>query len=165
VLSPWNNGSGFGAKDKEPLRVLERISRTRPEVRSAAGRDPAGSRGRREGHAGQVQPGAGLPQPLPGRTAAVDRRIGRARGREHAVPPLLGHWRERRPPGLLTNFHQRLLEVIGPPRSLARARDLLAGTETEQLASAAIGQFNPAGAAGPGSSRFGAADSLVNPWG
>ena len=23
VLSPWNNGSGFGAKDKEPKRVLE----------------------------------------------------------------------------------------------------------------------------------------------
>ena len=29
----------------------------------------------------------------------------------------------------------------------------------------AIGQFDPAGAGGPGSSRFGAADSLVNPWG
>jgi CRISPR-associated protein Csx17 len=25
VLSPWNNGSGFGLKDKEPLRVLEAI--------------------------------------------------------------------------------------------------------------------------------------------
>jgi CRISPR-associated protein Csx17 len=25
VLSPWNSGSGFGAKDKEPLRALEAI--------------------------------------------------------------------------------------------------------------------------------------------
>ena len=25
VLSPWNNGSGFGAKDKEPLRALEAL--------------------------------------------------------------------------------------------------------------------------------------------
>ncbi len=31
--------------------------------------------------------------------------------------------------------------------------------------SAAIGQFDPASAGGPGSSRFGAAESLVNPWG
>ena len=25
VLSPWNSGSGFGAKDKEPLRALEAL--------------------------------------------------------------------------------------------------------------------------------------------
>ena len=50
-------------------------------------------------------------------------------------------------------------------RSLAMARDLIDGTEAEQLAGAAIGQFDPAGAGGPGSSRFGAAESLVNPWG
>jgi hypothetical protein len=25
VLSPWNSGSGFGPKDKEPLRALEAI--------------------------------------------------------------------------------------------------------------------------------------------
>ena len=37
--------------------------------------------------------------------------------------------------------------------------------KTEQLADAAVGQFDPASAGGPGSSRFGAAESLVNPWG
>src|SRR5256885_13551794 len=28
VLSPWNNGSGFGAKDKEPLVRLEALRET-----------------------------------------------------------------------------------------------------------------------------------------
>ena len=32
VVSPWNNGSGFGAKDKEPLRVLETLL-THPSLR------------------------------------------------------------------------------------------------------------------------------------
>ena len=53
----------------------------------------------------------------------------------------------------------------GRARSLASARDLIDGTEAEQLAGAAVGQFDPASAGGPGSSRFGAAESLVNPWG
>src|SRR6185437_14580183 len=34
VLSPWNGGSGFGAKDKEPLRRLG-ILRTHPSLRFA----------------------------------------------------------------------------------------------------------------------------------
>lgn len=34
VLSPWNNGSGFGLKDKEPKRTLETL-RTHPSPRLA----------------------------------------------------------------------------------------------------------------------------------
>ena len=30
VLSPWNGGSGFGSKDKEPLRRLEALSARTP---------------------------------------------------------------------------------------------------------------------------------------
>ena len=45
------------------------------------------------------------------------------------------------------------------------ARDLLAGAETEQLADAPVGQFDPAGAGGPGSSSSVPRASLVNPWG
>jgi CRISPR-associated protein Csx17 len=52
----------------------------------------------------------------------------------------------------------------GAARSLACARDLLAGTQAERLANAAVGQFDPAGTGGQGSSPFGAAGSLVNPW-
>jgi CRISPR-associated protein Csx17 len=69
-----------------------------------------------------------------------------------------------------TNFHQRLLEILDPSektqqRSRARAADLLFGTQTAAMTAAAVGQFDPNAAGGPGSSRFGAADSLVNPWG
>ncbi len=38
VLSPWNNGSGFGLKDKEPVRALNAL-RTHPSPRLAAFRD------------------------------------------------------------------------------------------------------------------------------
>ena len=38
VLSPWNNGSGFGPKDKEPRRVLN-VLREHPSPRLAHFRD------------------------------------------------------------------------------------------------------------------------------
>src|SRR5580693_3972766 len=38
VLSPWNNGSGFGLKDKEPLRALNTL-RQHPSPRLAPFRD------------------------------------------------------------------------------------------------------------------------------
>jgi CRISPR-associated protein Csx17 len=91
-------------------------------------------------------------------------------GNDTFFPPLLGTGGNDGRLDFSTNFHQRLLDVIGMSdkdraRSLAMAPDLIDGTEDEQPADAAIGQFDPAGAGGPGSSRFGAAGSLVNPWG
>ena len=44
------------------------------------------------------------------------------------------------------------------------ARDLLSGTQSAPLSGVPIGQFDPGNAGGPGSSRFGAAVSLANPW-
>jgi CRISPR-associated protein Csx17 len=85
-------------------------------------------------------------------------------------PPLLGTGGNDGRLDFSANYCQRLLEVIpataGPvqARALAQARDLLEDTETQPLTPAAVGQFNPAAAGGPGSSRFGTADSLVNPW-
>ena len=54
VLSPWNSGSGFGAKDKEPLRALEALlAHPSPRLAAAAGRDPrcpaGGGQGRGRG--------------------------------------------------------------------------------------------------------------------
>jgi CRISPR-associated protein Csx17 len=84
-------------------------------------------------------------------------------------PPLLGTGGNDGRLDFSTNFHQRLLELLDPAdkamaRSAALARDLLAGTQFAPLTFAAVGQFDPAAAGGPGSSRFGAADSLVSPW-
>jgi len=84
-------------------------------------------------------------------------------------PPILGTGGNDGRLDFSTNFHEQLLVVLdSSPRGRARsadlARDLLAGTETEKLAAAPVGQFDPARAGGQGSSPFGAAASLVNPW-
>lgn len=167
VLSPWNNGSGFGEKDKEPLRVLgqlrehpsSRLADFRPAIGAAEyviGRYPGADKKRLVQEFRNRCPEALLPW--------IDASVVLT-GDEAVFPPLLGTGGNDGRLDFSTNFHQRLLEVIGTPRSLGVARDLLAGTETEQLANAAIGQFDPAGTGGPGSSRFGAAPTLVNPWG
>jgi CRISPR-associated protein Csx17 len=173
VLSPWNNGSGFGVKDVEPKKTLAalkqhpspRLAPFQATVRSAA--HVAASR---EAHSWEksrtVQefrnscPDEALPW--------IDAAVVLADD-ETYFPPLLGTGGNDGRLDFSTNFHQRLLEVLGTTekarsRSLTLARDLLGGQEAEQLANAAVGQFDPAAAGGPGSSRFGAAASLVNPW-
>jgi len=182
VLSPWNNGSGFGLKDREPLRALDAL-RQHPSPRLAPFRDAisvaeqvvrqaraAGwitDTGSGEGKGLLVQefrnrcPDALLPW--------IDAAVVLA-GDDTFFPPLLGTGGNDGRLDFSTNFHQRLLDVLGASgedraRSAAIARDLLAGTESEPLSNAAVGQFDPGGAGGPGSSRFGAALSLVNSWG
>ena len=77
VLSPWNNGSGFGLKDKEPLRALDAL-RQHPSPRLAPFRDAisvaeqvvrqaraAGLDHRYGEWRGKGRSGTGVPQPLP----------------------------------------------------------------------------------------------------
>jgi CRISPR-associated protein Csx17 len=188
VVSPWNGGSGFGPKDKEPKRALDAIT-AHPSGRLAVLKDAI--RIAREAHArslaagwisaeGKVTDKARVVQELRNRCSDellpwIDASVvlaGPTPGRDEQAayfPPLLGTGGNDGRLDFSSNFHQRLLEVLDPApkgreRSVILARDLLAGTETEKLAQAAIGQFDPASAGGPGSSRFGAADSLVSPW-
>ena len=182
VLSPWNNGSGFGLKDREPLRALQAL-REHPSPRLAPFRsaiqlaEQVVSKARAAGWITDTAGGGSkerLVQEfrnrcpdalLPWINAAV-----MLAGDDIFFPPLLGTGGNDGRLDFSTNFHQRLLDLLGASeknrtRSVAIARDLLAGTESEQLADAAIGQFDPGSAGGPGSSRFGAVVSLVNPWG
>jgi CRISPR-associated protein Csx17 len=173
VLSPWNGGSGFGAKDKEPKRRIRELL-THPSARLAAFRDAIGvaervatatmdhgwDKGRCVQEFRNRCPDALLPW--------IDATVVLV-GEQPYFPPLLGTGGNDGRLDFSTNFHERLLEVLdvgerGRARSLACARDLLAGTEAERLASAAVGQFDPVLAGGQGSSPFGAAPSLVNPW-
>jgi CRISPR-associated protein Csx17 len=181
VLSPWNGGSGFGEKDKEPKRRIAALQahsspRLAPFRGAIAVAEQVGGKARAAGWIG-----AG------GKSQDKDRAVQEFRNRcpdallpwiDAAVvlaedgahfPPLLGTGGNDGHLDFSTNFHERLLEVLDPvpkaaARSLASARDLLAGTQTERLANAAVGQFDPAGGGGQGSSPFGAAASLVNPW-
>jgi CRISPR-associated protein Csx17 len=173
VLSPWNNGSGFGPKDVESKRTLGEL-RSHPSPRLAhfpTAIDAAATVAEAQRTRGWDKPRAvqefrnRCPEAvLPWIDAAVI-----LADDQTFFPPLLGTGGNDGRLDFSTNFHQRMLDVLGATdkartRSLAIARDLLAGTETERLASASVGQFDPAAAGGPGSSRFGAADSLVNPW-
>src|SRR5579863_6181840 len=179
ILSPWNNGSGFGPKDKESRRVLNvlcehpspRLAHFHGVIRLA---EQLMQEARDKGWITETAGGSDktrvvrefrnrCPDAL---LPWVDATVVLA-GEDTFFPPLLGTGGNDGRLDFSTNFHQRLLDVIGTSngaRSLALASDLLDGSEVEQLAKGAIGQFDPGGAGGPGSSRFGAADSLVNPW-
>lgn len=182
VLSPWNSGSGFGQKDKEPLRALEAVL-AHPSPRLAPLREAIPiarevvTKARKRGWITDGVTGGDkrrVVQEFRNRCPDVllpwiDAAVVLA-GDDTVFPPLLGTGGNDGRLDFSTNFHQCLLEVIavsdsGRARSLATARDLINGTQAEQLVGAAVGQFDPAGAGGPGSSRFGAAGSLVNPWG
>lgn len=180
VLSPWNGGSGFGAKDKEPVKRLASIQ-SHPSARLASLRaaitvaQDVISKGRDAGwitEDGVADKGAVVlefrnrcpDELLPWIDAAIV-----LAGDSTFFPPILGTGGNDGRLDFSSNFHEQLLQVIGVndknrARSLAAARDLLAGTQDTQLSGAPIGQFDPGNAGGPGSSRFGAAGSLANPW-
>jgi CRISPR-associated protein Csx17 len=181
VLSPWNGGSGFGAKDKEPIRRFARL-REHPSPRLGQLRQTISvaeavvAKARERGwitETGVANKAAVVlefrnrcpEELLPWIDAAI---VLTGEGAE--FPPILGTGGNDGRLDFSTNFHEQLMEVIGATdkqraRSLAAARDLLFDTQAEQLADAPIGQFDPGSAGGPGSSRFGGAASLANPWG
>ena len=181
VLSPWNGGSGFGSKDKEPLRRLDSI-RANSTARLADLRaaievaEKVISKARRAGwitEAGVTDKAAvvlELRNQCPDELLPwIDASIVLADD-ETFFPPILGTGGNDGRLEFSTNFHQQLMDLIGDTsekhrtRALAAARDLLEGTQTIPVSDVPIGQFNPGEAGGPGSSRFGAASSLANPW-
>lgn len=181
VLSPWNGGSGFSERDKEPKRRIAQLQahtspRLAPFRAAIAVADQVGSEARAEGwivDGGKSPDKARVVQEFRNRCPDallpwIDATVVLADDETH-FPPLLGTGGNDGRLDFSTNFHDRLLEVLDPApkavaRSLACARDLLAGTQAERLSDAPVGQFDPAGTGGQGSSPFGAAASLVNPW-
>src|SRR6185437_9582597 len=164
VLSPWNGGSGFGLKDIEPRKRLSRLMDD-PSPRLAVLKEAvnvAENVVRRARSAGWITAeGKGdkqrvvlefrnrCPEPLlPWIDACV------VLAQEKALfPPLLGTGGNDGRLDFSTNFHEQLLVVLdesapGRARSVALARDALAGIETERLAAAPVGQFDPASAGG-----------------
>jgi CRISPR-associated protein Csx17 len=180
VLSPWNGGSGFGSKDKEPLRRLD-ILRNHPSPRLANLRIAINVA---EGVVSAARDAGWITE---SGVAEKDRVVLEFRNRcpdellpwidativladdNTFFPPILGTGGNDGRLEFSTNFHQQLIDVIGTTdkdqaRSVMTARDLLAGTQSATLSDVPIGQFDPGNAGGPGSSRFGAAVSLANPW-
>jgi CRISPR-associated protein Csx17 len=180
IVSPWNGGSGFGVKDKEPLVRIAAL-RQHPSPRLDLLRDAlriadsvvaqARERGwmTEEGVKDKGKVVLELRNTCPEELLPwIDAAIVLA-GRETYFPPVLGTGGNDGRLDFSTNFHQQLRVVIGVSdkdrsRSAAMARDLLGGTQSGQLGDAPIGQFDPGSAGGPGSSQFGAAGSVANPW-
>lgn len=148
VLSPWNGGSGFGAKDKEPIRRFARL-REHPSPRLARLRETISvaeavvARARERGwltEAGVADKAAVVlefrnrcpEELLPWIDAAIV-----LTGGDPQFPPILGTGGNDGRLDFSTNFHEQLMEVIGAAdkqrtRSLAIARDLLSGTQVCQ---------------------------------
>jgi CRISPR-associated protein Csx17 len=185
VLSPWNGGSGFGAKDVEPRKRLARLlADDSPRLAgfraAASAAEAAMGRGRMAGWITEDAKGDSkvtdkqrLVQEFRNRCPDellpwIDACVVLTSDRPQ-FPPLLGTGGNDGRLDFSTNFHEQLLAVLdgtakGRARSMACARDLLSGGESEPLAGAPVGQFDPAGAGGQGSSPYGAAASLANPW-
>jgi CRISPR-associated protein Csx17 len=181
VLSPWNGGSGFGSKDKESLRRLDSL-RANPSARLTnlrAAIEIAEDVIRKARKVGWITDSGvadknkvvlefrnRCPDDL---LPWIDAAIVLADD-DTFFPPILGTGGNDGRLEFSTNFHQQLIELVGVTsakdraHSLAAARDLLDGTQTTPLSDVPIGQFDPGNAGGPGSSRFGAAGSLANPW-
>lgn len=174
VLDPWNDGSGYGPKDKAPKAALDRLlsidsDRLDPLRRAHEAIAPLAAnwrehKGRKEDFVAAIRsrcPDEMLPW-IDAAVVALDRdRV--------AYPPLLGSGGNDGRLEFSTNFHQRLLDVLPTDSrlraaSLACARDWLNQTSLHPAARAAVGQFDPGSAGTPNSSPFGAAESLVNPW-
>lgn len=173
IISPWNGGSGFGAKDKKPKEVLAAIGaagseRLRDLTAAVALADDITARSAKGGWA-KARLVAELRNRCPESLLGwLDASVV-LRDDAPVFPPLLGTGGNDGRLDFSTNYHQRLLEVIpelGARREISEAwtGDLLTGAATTRLSRGAIGQFDPAASGGQNSSPFGAADSLVNPW-
>jgi len=177
VLSPWNEGSGFGEKDKAPkaaLRALLSLGSPRlDDFRQAHDVSaPLAALARAEKWPKERMIAAlraRCPDSMLVWLDAAVVLLSRNDRNELAFPPLLGSGGNDGRLDFSTNFHQRLLDVLPVDeasrlRSLRSASDWLTGTVDQPLAKAAIGQFDPGSAGTPNSSPYGTADPLVNPW-
>lgn len=172
VLSPWNEGSGFGTKDKTPKQTLAALL-THPDPRLDGYREAAAVAAEvgmeyRSGALTKEQAVRAFRNDCPGAAVSwVDATVVLTGGQAY-FPPLLGTGGNDGRLDFSTNVHQRLLEVFDARtavRARTQAQDLLTGVQSAPMQLAAVGQFDPAGTGGPSSSPFGAAESLVNPWG
>lgn len=179
LLAPWNKGSGFGEEDATKSKTavaavscietssLDRLVAYRGAIAAVQAVRTRSGWYRLDKEVQVAVCRNELPDDcLRWLDATV---VLTAKGR--AFPPLLGTGGNDGRFDFASNFMQRIAELFGlvdrargaaQPEELLRAALLSPGAV--RLDRAAIGQFDPAGAGGPGSSPLGSAESLSNPW-
>ncbi len=174
VLSPWNGGSGFGAKDKTSKVALEALVATAdPRLDGFRASYEAVIRVVKRQSVGLDMGKPTLVRRL--RNEAPDAMLEwldaavLVLADSLAFPPLLGTGGNDGRLDFSTNFHQRLLELLAPEgvkrsRSVAWASDLVSGEAVTPLARSTSGQFDPFASGGKSSGSFGEGVSLNNPW-
>ncbi len=172
IVSPWNGGSGFFAKDnKEALNAI--VASTNPRLdayretisiaRAALGTDVST---KPDGKVKQelIQrlrtrlPDVALPWLDVNASQSGDRVV---------FSPLLGTGGNDGRLEFSQNYMQRVREVVLTPdstRNANRLRLALFGVGDGTLVDAAVGQFDPGGVGGPNARPGFEAESLVNPW-
>lgn len=176
IVSPWNNGSGYGEADKSQRAALERIlAADSPRLESFTTTHAAITRVLADAPDDKALLVQRLRNRVPDEALAwLDAAVvltndDSAPTKRRAVfPPLLGSGGNDGRFDFSTNFHQRLAEVLpelggNNERSRQWAAAMLSG-ETSQLSRATVGQFDPLAAGGPRASAFSDSDSLTNPW-
>lgn len=178
VFSPWNGGSGFGEKDRNQRAALEKIAATNDErladftrgyqaaLEVETHRAEAAAQGRpweKERHVIELR------NRLPERALAWLDAVVVVGGDRLHFPSVYGTGGNDGRLEFSSNFHQRLIDVIPelgakPATSLAWATDALTDAGKVALKAAPAGQFDPLGAASPGTWSVGTPRSLVNPW-
>ncbi|PKZ41570.1 type I-U CRISPR-associated protein Csx17 [Kytococcus schroeteri] len=173
VLSPWNNGSGYGPKDKKPREFVDRIVAAPGERFSAFREIDALSREVRERESEKEAIVRSLRNWLPDEGLAwLDAAIILTSTDDKDVlqfPPLLGTGGNDGRLEFSTTFHQNLALVmpeLGASRAVTQgwALDLLNGTSGQKLAPKSLGQFDAAAAGGVGGSPLDDTPSVGNPW-
>ena len=177
LLAPWNKGSGFGEEDGSTTNGLvvatiessddDRLERYRAAISAAKrlGSKPGWYELKKEVQVAICR--NELPDEclrwLDATVVLTSKGI--------AFPALLGTGGNDGHLDFAGNFMQRLAGLFGLSKvkrgASSPAELLCAGLFSRgavRLELAKIGQFDPAGAGGPGSSPMGAAESLSNPW-
>lgn len=179
IITPWNGGSGFGrddaTKSKTAFEAVAMLRASR-DPRLATYRSTIDAAFRLTAQDGwndldKVEQVSLCRGTLPDEAVDwIDAAVVITTN-SRSFPPLLGTGGNDGRLDFGSNFMQRVGDVLGvatkvrPAAELAAlVRDALTGSSAGRLDLAAIGQFDPAAAGGPGSSGSGSADSLANPW-
>lgn len=174
VISPWNGGSGFGPKDKNQRATLEQVAD--PTITRLADFAATYRVAQEVFDTSQAQswPKERLIQELRNRLPEralpwIDTAIVLT-PQAPTFPIVLGTGGNDGRLEFSANFHKRLIDILpelGADEHKSRGwiHDLLTGEATTPLVRGAVGQSDPAGAAGPNSSPTDEGNSVVNPWG